>query len=436
MKKVLSISFFLAALLAMLFTAACKRENAVIDPDVAYYTCTMHPSVRMQDPKAKCPICGMSLVPVRKSALTNAPSTNEQKHASSENPPAQQHTAPQTPIAGEEKPSEFFVPLDRQQMIGVTYAKVEKRPLRQTIRAVGTVTYDKQRYWNFVSRVEGYVQKLEIFSRGENVEAGQPLLTLYSPDLLTTQQELLNALRLRDEATKAANNVLLENANRRLESVKRRLNLWNINEKQLDEIEKNGKASDTLTLYSPFKGVVQNLQVDQGRRVMPGDHLIDVVDLSVVWVWADFYENELPLLKKDLPVLLVSSAYPNEKFEGKIALIDPFLDEIKRTARVRIDLQNPNLKLRPEMYVDVQTAIDLGEGLVVPVSAVLPTGKGNLVFVDKGEGKLEPRFVSLGRKFADAFAVEAGLSEGERVVASANFLIDAESKVQGALKSF
>ena len=147
---------------------------------------------------------------------------------------------------------------------------------------------------------------------------------------------------------------------------------------------------------------------------MAGEHLVDLADLSVVWVWAQFYQDDLPLLKAGSPVTITTSAYPGEKFTGKIALIDPFINDALRTARVRIDVPNPELKFRPDMYVDVELALDLGEGLAVPVPAVLPTGKHNIVFVDKGEGKLEPRFIEMGRKYGDFYEVRSGVMETER----------------------
>jgi len=189
-------------------------------------------------------------------------------------------------------------------------------------------------------------------------------------------------------------------------------------------------------LSSPFKGVVQDIGVDQGRKVMNGDHLVDIADLSVVWVWAQFYQDELPMLRKGLSISITTSSYPGEKFPGSISVVDPFMNDATRTGRVRIDVENPDLKLRPDMYVDVQLTMDMGEGIAVPFSAVLPTGQRDIVFVDKGGGKLEPRFIELGRKYGDFYEVKSGLTETERVVTSANFLIDAEAKVQGALKSW
>lgn len=417
-----TLSLTLAAALATLFLASCKQGGANTKPDdVDYYTCTMHPSVKKQNPTDKCPICSMDLVPVMKKGATGANMTN---------------TAMPATMSSDEKPGEFTVPVERQQQIGVTYATLEKHPFTHTVRAVGMVAYDKQRHWDYVTRVEGYVKELFVFSRGELVEKDAPLLTIYSPELLTTQNEFVDLLKARDEAQAKGSRAALESTGRLVESARQRLRLWNITDDQVAELEKTRKASETLTLRSPFKGVVQDLGVDQGRRVMTGDHLVDIADLSVVWVWAQFYQDELPMLEKGLPITITTSSYPGEKFGGKISVVDPFINDALRTGRVRIDVENSDFKLRPDMFVDIDLTMDMGEGLAVPFNAVLPTGKHNIVFVDKGAGKLEPRFVELGRKYGDFYEVKSGLSEAERVVTSANFLIDAEAKVQGALKSW
>ena len=280
------------------------------------------------------------------------------------------------------------------------------------------------------------MKNLSVFSRGELVEKDAPVLTIYSPDLLTTQREFVDVLNMRDEAKAKGNQAVLQTSEKLVESAKQRLSLWNISDKEIAALEKTRQPQEHLTLYSPFKGVVQDIGVDQGRKVTNGDHLVDIADLSMVWVWAQFYQDELPMLKKGLPVTITSSSYPGEKLHGRISVIDPFINDAMRTGRVRIDVENPELKLRPDMYVDVELTMDMGEGVAVPVPAVLPTGKHNIVFVDKGEGKLEPRFVELGRKYGDFYEVKSGLHETERVVTSANFLIDAEAKVRGALKSW
>jgi Cu(I)/Ag(I) efflux system membrane fusion protein len=335
-----------------------------------------------------------------------------------------------------EQPTEFTVPVERQQQIGVTYGTVEKQPLTHTVRVVGTVADDKQRQWDYVARVEGYVSKLFVSSPGELVEKDAPLLTIYSPDLLTAQSEFANLLKTRDDAKAKNQEAVLESTESLIEAAKERLRLWNITDEQINELEKTRLPQETLTLYSPFKGVVQDLPVDQGGRVAVGDRLANVTDLSVVWVWAQFYQDELPMLKQGLSIMVTTSSYPGEKFNGKISIIDPFVSDATRTGRVRIDVENAEFKLRPGMYVDAELTMDMGEGLAMPAGAVLPTGLHNIVFVDKGEGKLEPRFVELGRKYGDFYEVKSGLSENERVVTSANFLIDAEAQVQGALKSW
>jgi len=428
LKHFLTFGLWLA--LACVIGTGCSHDagKTGADSDLDYYTCTMHPSVKSHDPNGKCPICSMDLVHVQKKGKS------PQDKPKPDSPTSPSGMDGNTNMV--EQPTEFTVAVSRQQLIGVTYANVEKKPLQSSLRAVGTITYDKQRRWDFVSRIEGYVQKLEVSSRGDLVEKNQPLLTIYSPDLLTTEQEFLNLLRVWDEAQKTHSEALQQSTQNLIESARRRLFLWNITTNQIAELEQSREATDTLTLYSPFKGVVQNLQADQGGRVSVGDRLVDIADLSVVWVWAQFYQDELPLLKKDLPVTITADSYPDKTFTGKIALIDPFINDASRTIRVRVDIDNPDFKLRPDMYVNILLKNDAGEGLAVPVSAVLPTGERNVVFVDKGEGKLEPRFVELGRKFGDDYAVKNGVKEGERVVNSANFLIDAESKVQGALKSW
>jgi Cu(I)/Ag(I) efflux system membrane fusion protein len=402
--------------------ASCKKDGSSTKPDdVDYYTCTMHPSVKKQNSTDKCPICSMDLVPVMKKGAAGTNVTNAVMPAT---------------MGGEEKPGEFSVPVERQQQIGVTYAAIQKQPFTHTVRVVGMVAYDKQRHWDYVTRVEGYVKELFVFSRGELVEKNAPLLTIYSPDLLTTQNEFVDLLEAQEQSKTNGNRAVLKSTERLVESARQRLRLWNITDDQIAELEKTRKPTEMLTLRSPFKGVVQDIAVDQGRRVMTGDHLVDIADLSVVWVWAQFYQDELPMLKKGLPITITTSSYPGEKFDGKISVVDPFINDSLRTGRVRIDVENADFKLRPDMYVDVELTMDMGEGIAVPFNAVLPTGKHNIVFVDKGGGKLEPRYVELGRKYGDFYEVKSGLSESERVVTSANFLIDAEAKVQGALKSW
>ena len=407
--------YFVIGLLLLAFLPGCSKHDAAggKESNIDYWTCTMHPSVHAKDP-GNCPICAMDLVPVLKRDTPEGA------------PPASKET---------NSPSEFRVPMERQQQIGVTYATVETKPLHHTIRAVGKVAPDTQRVWRVVARAGGYVQELGVSAPGEIVKKGQVLMTLYSPELLTTQRELIDLLRMRDNAPKGSLSVHGD-AQSLIESAKRRLRLWNITDEQVAKIEQSRHAEESLPILAKMDGIVQTLPVTQGMTIAPGNTLVDVADLSVVWVWGEFYQEELPMLSVGQEVTVTSDSYPGEKFKGQLSLVDPFINDVKRTGRVRLDIQNPELKLKPDMYVDVLLEMDMGKSLVVPVSAIMPTGKRNIAFVDKGEGKLEPRFLELGGKYGNVYAVKSGLNEGERVVASANFLIDAESKIQGALKSW
>src|SRR5437016_2078689 len=439
MSKQLTKVATVLTLLAFLVAASCSKQNgSQANSNIDYWTCTMHPSVHAKDP-GKCPICSMDLVPVMKKGggeTKPSPAQTEQTKGSEMKGMAGMPGMPGMKGGAETKApqtSEFVVPVERQQQIGVRWAKAERKPLRHTIRSVGMIVPDRSRNWQFVSRVDGYVQRLNVTSPGQVVDKDAPLFSTYSPDLLTSEREFVELLRMRDEAkSKDAR----ETPQRLIESAKRRLQLWNVTPEQIAELEKTRKASDTLTLLSPFRGVVQSVPLEQGKNVKIGDMLVEIADLSLVWVWAEFYETELSMLEVGQTIGITTKSYPGEKFQGTISVINPFLDETKRTARVRIDIPNPDFKLRPGMYVNAELEMDMGKALTIPVSAVMPTGTRNIVFVDKGKGKLEPRIVQLGTKYADIYEVKSGIQENERVVASANFLIDAESKVQGALRGF
>jgi Cu(I)/Ag(I) efflux system membrane fusion protein len=427
-------------ILALLLGLAVYGRGAAAEtkpPDVDYYTCTMHPSVRAEAP-GKCPICGMELVPVKMKGVERG-ATPQASDASRSNTPRATSDMQDMPgmVSGEpkgaEKPGEFVVPVERQQQIGVTYATVARAPLQKPIRAVGIVEPDRQRLWAFVARVAGYLQQLFVTSPGEMVEKDAPLLSIYSPDLATTERELVMLLEMRDRARSPQTR---ETPASLIAAAKARLRQWNVTDEQIAELEKQRRPNDVLTLRSPFRGVVQKVTAEQGGEVKLGDNLVEVVDLSVVWLWAELYENEIAAGKIGAEVSVTAASFPGEKFSGRIAVINPFLDEMKRTMKVRIDIPNPDFKLRPGMYANAELSLSLGEALVIPISAVMPTGQRNIVFVDKGAGRIEPRVVQLGAQAADRIAVIAGLTIGERVVSSANFLIDAESKLQGALKDF
>ena len=386
---------------------ACRKPEAGLPPGVDYYTCAMHNFVHASAP-GKCPVCGMELVPVMKKG-TDAM------------------------VAAVTGVTEFTVPTDRQQQIGVTYVKVERQGLKRSMRAVGTVDFDKRRYWAFVARTDGYVKKLFVTSPGEIVASKEPLLSFYSPDLFTAEREYVMLLGMRDQASAGQDR---DTPDSLLASARGRLKQWNVGDDQIAELERTRKPAEEVTLYSPFRGVVKDVAVEQGGNVKTGDKLVEVVDLSEVWVWADFYEAELGALRLGQKVKVTVNAYPGKVFDGQVSLINPFLDEGQRTFKVRIDIANADLTLRPGMYADVALDTEIGQGLVIPINSVMPTGTRNLVFVDRGEGRLQPRNVRLGGEYDGFYEVKDGLQEGERIVASATFLIDAEAQLQGALKGF
>src|SRR3989440_11125602 len=345
-----SITLKFLVLITVAFVAACSKTPAPSKPpDVDYYTCVMHPSVHAEAP-GKCPICGMELVPVKKRDASQP----------SASPSGTQTTANH----------EFVVPIERQQEIGVTYAKVERRPLRKEIRAVGTVEPDLQKHWAFVARADGYVQELIVASVGQIVEKDEPMLSIYSPELATTTRELVMLLRMRDEArTPAAR----ETPQRLITAAETRLRQWNITPEQIAELEKSRAAPEVIILRSPFRGVVQELPAHQGVAVKVGDHLVDVADLSSVWLWAEFYESELAGLKSGQAVSVTSKSFPDAAFEGTVAVVNPFVDQTKRTSGVRIDIPNPKVKLRPGMYADVTLALEAGGRLAIAGCPVMRT---------------------------------------------------------------
>ena len=439
---------FLALVVIVGISSCTKPEGSTVaEGNVDYYTCTMHPSVHSKTP-GKCPICSMDLVPVLKKVANDSAAKDDSNGAGKGTSGAMTDNGSMgsmgsmpmpSPNGQANKQGEFSVPVERQQQIGVTYASVERRPIRLSIRSVAVLEPDQANIFEYVARVDGYIQDLKVTSPGEQVNAGEPLVTIYSPDLRSAEKELVNLLNDRDRggSSRASLDQLIE-------SSKQRLRQWNVSDEEINALEKSRKATDTLVLRSPFTGVVEDVPMKKGMSVKMGDRLVGVMDLSRLWLWADFYENEVGLLRVGQKLDISLPAFPGKKFEGQIAAIDRRLDPMKRTTRVRIDLDNPEDQLRPGMFANVELKMDQGEGLTVPVDAVLPTGSRSIVFVDRGSGKLEPRFIQVGRSFSQTDAngeasydeVLEGLSEGERVVSSANFLIDAESRIQGALKTW
>ncbi len=330
-------------------------------------------------------------------------------------------------------PGTVQIPPERQQLIGVKFGTVEQRSLEKVIRTVGRLDYDEKRIVTISPKVGGFIEELYVDFTGRYVRQGDPLLTIYSPELVSTQEEYLLALRAKKNLSQSPFPEVASSGESLAESAKRRLKLWDISDDQIRALEETGQAKKTLTLYSPFSGFVVEKTAYKGMNVMPGMALYKLADLSVVWLIADVYEYELPFVRLGQQASVQLSYLPGEVFTGKAIYINPALDPQTRTAKVRFEFPNPHDKLKPEMYANVEIKVHLGQRLAVPEGAIIDTGVRQLAIVDKGSGYFEPKEVKVGSKVDNYYEVLSGLKAGERVVTSANFLIDSESKLKEAM---
>lgn len=372
------------------------------------YNCPMHPYYTSDRP-GECPICGMDLVPVQE----------KDEHAAHES-----HAAGFASLELEPR---------QQQLIGVTTAPVERKAVKRTVRAVGTVVPEEGRVSVVHSKVTGWIDRLYVDATGQAVAAGQPLLAIYSPEVYATQEEYLAA----NENARELEGSLSEEATRGAaalrEAAERRLEYWDVPRGELERLADAGRPLKALTVRSPFGGYVMDKHAQVGMYVQPGIPLYTVADLSRVWLEADIYEYEIPFVKAGQRVAITLPYYPAEALEGTVGFVYPFLDAKTRTARVRVDVANPGLKLKPDMFADISIEQELGEQLVVPSEAVLDSGQQKIVFVAHEGGHFEPREISVRARLDDYYVVAAGLREGEKVVTSGNFLLDSESRIKGAL---
>jgi len=356
--------------------------------------------------------------------MPGMPAAPKEKAAPAEVPAEAQAEAPQVEISPEQ-----------QQLIGVKIVKVTVMPLGKTIRTVGRIDADERKLATINTKIEGWIEKLHVDYTGRYVKRGEPLAEIYSPELFATQQEFLSALKLAkrlESANKGAYGELIaKDANALVESARERLRLWDITENQIQKIEETGKPVRTLTLYSPVSGYVIQKMAIQGMKVMPGEKLFDIADFSTLWLIADIYEYELPLIRVGDTARIILSYFPGKEMSSQIDYVYPAVSAETRTAKVRFRLSNPGGKLKPQMYTNVDIKINMGKKLAIPESAVIDTGVRQVVYVDKGEGIFEPREVMLGMRAEGFVEVLRGLKAGEKVASSANFLIDSEAQLKG-----
>jgi len=405
------VAMVLVAIVAAIPLSCRKKASEVSSPQAAtpkkkviYWYDPMKPEVHFDKP-GKSPFMDMQLEP---------------KYA--EEAPAAAAAAPPPGL------SVVKIPLERRQEIGVTTAKVEKRAIGGAIETNGVVAEDEGRLNAVSAKFAGYIEKLYVDRTGQPVRRGQPLLSIYSPDLVATEREFLLALENVRRLSSASPQAVAD-ASALLSATRQRLRLWDIPDSEIDRIEKSGEVSKTLMLRSPVSGVVLKKDAVAGLAIMPGMPLFTIADLTTVWVLADVYQSEMLLAAPGNSAVVSASFLPGETFRGRIDFVYPTLSEETRTVKARLVIPNPKGLLKPGMFVRVSLSGESREALAVPRSALLQTGERQIAFVEQSAGVYAPREVKTGVQGKDVVEVLSGLSEGETVVTSANFLIDSESRI-------
>ena len=368
------------------------------DPDFAYYTCPMHPSMKLQDPKAPCPICGMDLTAVPKA---------------------------EAQITEAEGPGFVTLTGSQQQLIGVTVDSVREHETASEIRTTGRITYDETAWADVNLKVSGWIRELYVDYVGKPVRKGEPLFTLYSPDLLSSQDEYLLAYRGRRSTSDATGW-----NERLLASARERLQLWDLTDEQIAEIEHTGRRQTAVIVYAPIDGVVIDRMAVAGMHVTPAMRLYRIGKLDTVWVKADVHEQDVSSVTEGQAVTVTLPYLQDRSVEGTVDYVYPYLSPKTRTGTIRIKVANPEGVLKPEMFADVDIHGTSRRMLIVPEPAVMFSGLRRLVFTALGEGRFAPKEVRLGKRFDSGYEILAGLHAGEQVVTSANFLLDSESKLK------
>lgn len=410
------VRWALVALMALVAFAALNHRygwigggGSVSDAATTYY-CPMHPAVQ-QDHPGECPICSMTLVP--------KPKPGEVEAGAAQDAGGVPGLAPLT------------LSPDRVQLMGMRTAQVARATLAPELRTVGTVVASEQGLAAVQTRFAGWIETLAVEQIGQKIQKGQILATIYSPELLTAQQEYLSA---RKWAVKPDGGRISDLSAGLGNDARRRLELLGISTPELDEIERTGQPLRAIAVRSPVSGYVTEKNAVAGLAVQPGTPLFQVADLTTVWVIAEVYEHEIGRVAVGQPASIEIASYPGETFTGTLAFVYPALDPATRTLRVRLAFKNPGLRLKPGMYANVNIHLARAEALLVPVEATVDTGVVQYVFVSLPDGKFEPRMVKLGARANGKVEVLEGLTEGETVVTTANFLLDSESHLQAAIR--
>ncbi len=386
-------------------TPQSSRPDMLGDRKVLYWYDPMHPAYKADKPGI-APDCGMQLAP---------------KYADEE---ASMAKMPEGTV---------MIPPDKQQLIGVRTGKVERRSLERTIRTTAQLTADETKIAHIHVKVSGWIDKVYVDYVGQLVKKGQPLFTLYSPDLVATQEEYLIAKRGQASLGSSPFQEVSDGSKSLFRAARDRLKLWDISDEQIRKLDETGEVTKNLTFYSPTTGFVTDRKAFPQTSVTSDTELYTISDLSTIWANLDVYEYEVPYIHVGQPVELQLSYYPGRKWHGQVSYIYPMVDAQSRTLKVRIELPNPEMELKPQMFADAQLKVDYGIKVVVPAEAVLDSGNEQIVFVVRGGGMFEPRRITMGPQFDNLIVVLSGLKPGEQIVVSGNFLIDSESRLKSAM---
>jgi RND family efflux transporter MFP subunit len=383
---------------------------------VLYWVDPMHPAYKSDKPGI-APDCGMKLEPIYADGggPTAAPTGTGRAEDISAMPVGAVHITP-----------------EKQQLIGVKYGEVERSGGSRTIRAVGRVAFDETRIQHIHTKVEGWIDQVFVDYTGQLVRKGQPLMTVYSPDMLASQRELLLAVKARDTMKNNPLPIAFDQSESLLQAARRRLELWDLSDAQIDQVLKTGQPIKNIAVYSPIAGYVTERKAFPELKITPDTDLYTIVDLSRVWIMADLFEYEAPNIRVGETTRVSLQAAPGRVFTARINYIQPQVDPMTRTLKVRLDMDNAGLVLKPDMYADVEFRVNFPVELAVPADAVLDAGERKTVFVDRGNGFFEPRKVTTGERSGNRIQILSGLRAGERIVTSGNFLIDSESQMKAA----
>ncbi len=425
------------------FIVGCSKpaDAASASQEKTLYTCGMHPQV-IQDHPGNCPICGMKLTPIRKQVSQDmASGTNRGKilYYKSTMMPGETSPKPGKDSMGMDmvpvyetqaaaNSSEIEVDPVTIQNMNLQTTPVVRGPLRRVIRTVGTIVYNETTLADVTTKFKGWVEKLDVDATGQLVHRGEPLFDIYSPDLYSAEVEYL--LTLNQSSSKDSGALLLR------ETAANKLKFYDISQAQIAELGKTGQPRKTLQILAPIDGFVIEKNIVQGQMVDAGMKLYQLADLGIVWVYAQIYEQDLPYIRLGQEAVVKLDSMPDREFRGRVTYVYPNVDEKTRTARVRLEFENPGYFLKPGMFVSVQITSELAPSvLLVPDSAVLRSGEKNTVFVALPGGKFDPRTVGLGPEAEhDMYEVVSGLQAGERVVTSGQFMLDSESQLREAIQ--